>query len=66
MAQQFRQELHCFRFQREEHAGSEWFVLTRDNATLLMKGMAAEYNLGPEKIGTHSIRISGATALLLA
>ena len=47
-------------------AGSEWFVLTRDNVTLLMKGMAAEYNLGPEKIGTHSIRISGATALLLA
>ena len=46
--------------------GSEWFVLTRDNVTLLMKGMAAEYNLRPEKIGTHSIRISGATALLLA
>ena len=31
-----------------------------------MKGMAAEYNLRPEKIGTHSVRISGATALLLA
>jgi hypothetical protein len=35
--------------------GSEWFVLTRDNITLLMKGMAAEYNLSPEKIGTHTV-----------
>ena len=41
-------------------------MLTRDNVTLLMRGMAAEYNLKPEKIGTHSVRISGATALLQA
>ena len=46
--------------------GSEWSVVTRDMVTLLMKGVAVEFQLKPQWVATHSIRISGATALLLA
>ena len=34
--------------------------------TVLMKGAAVDCKVPPRKVGTHSIRISGATALLLA
>ena len=44
-------------------AGLEWSVVTRE---LIMKGVAVEFNLKPQWVATHSIRISGATALLLA
>jgi len=47
-------------------AGLEWNVLTRDTVTLLMKGVATDFGMPPEHVATHSIRISGATALLLA
>ena len=43
-----------------------WDVLTRDVVTLLMKGAAADCGMDVGLVGTHSIRISGATALLLA
>jgi len=46
--------------------GLEWEVLTRDVATLLIKGAAADCGMDTGLVGTHSIRISGATALLLA
>ena len=46
--------------------GREWNVLTRDTITLLMKGVATDFDMKPEHVATHSIRISGATALLLA
>ena len=46
--------------------GLEWDVLTRDVVTLLMKGAAADCGMDTGLVGTHSIRISGATALLLA
>ena len=45
--------------------GVEWNVLTREAATLLMKGAAVEFDLQPKWVATHSIRISGATALLM-
>ena len=34
--------------------------------TLLVKGVATEFGMDKDLVGTHSIRISGATALLLA
>ena len=40
--------------------------VTREMITLLMKGVAVEFNLKPKWVATHSIRISGATALLMA
>ena len=46
--------------------GVEWTVLTREAVTLLMKGAAADFDLQPKWVATHSIRISGATALLMA
>ena len=46
--------------------GAEWTVLTRDDVTTLMKGAAVECNIPAKHVATHSIRISGATALLLA
>jgi hypothetical protein len=46
--------------------GAEWKVLTRDDVTILMKGAAVECNIPSKHVATHSIRISGATALLLA
>ena len=46
--------------------GSEWRVLTRETVTLLMKGAAVDCGLKPKQVATHSIRISGATALLIA
>jgi hypothetical protein len=46
--------------------GLEWDVLTRDVVTLLVKGAAADCGLDTALVGTHSLRISGATALLLA
>ena len=46
--------------------GLEWDVLTRDVVTLLIKGAAADCEMDVGLVGTHSIRISGATALLLA
>ena len=46
--------------------GLEWDVLTRDVGTLLMKGAAVDCGMDTGLVGTHSIRISGATALLLA
>ena len=46
--------------------GLEWDVLTRDVVTLLIKGAAADCGMDVGLVGTHSIRISGATALLLA
>ena len=48
--------------------GAEWKVLTRDDVTTLMKGAAVECNIHVPSmhVATHSIRISGATALLLA
>ena len=46
--------------------GSEWKVLTRETVTLLMKGAAVDCGLKPKYVATHSIRISGATALLIA
>ena len=46
--------------------GAEWKVLTRDDVTILMKGAAVECNIPSKQVATHSIRISGATALLLA
>ena len=46
--------------------GAEWKVLTRDDVTILMKGAAVECNIPSRHVATHSIRISGATALLLA
>ena len=46
--------------------GSEWRVLTRETVTLLMKGAAVDCGLKPKHVATHSIRISGATALLIA
>ena len=46
--------------------GSEWRVLTRETVTLLMKGAAVDCGLMPKHVATHSIRISGATALLIA
>jgi len=46
--------------------GSEWKVLTRETVTLLMKGAAVDCGLKPKHVATHSIRISGATALLIA
>ena len=41
-------------------------MLTRDDVTLVMKGAAVECGVYTISVGTHSIRISGATALLLA
>ena len=46
--------------------GDEWTVLTREAVTLLVKGAANECGVNQRHVGTHSIRISGATALLLA
>ena len=46
--------------------GAEWTVLTRDDVTTLMKGAAVECNIPSKHVAAHSIRISGATALLLA
>ena len=46
--------------------GVEWTVLTREAVTLIMKGAAADFGLQPKWVATHSIRISGATALLMA
>ena len=46
--------------------GLEWDVLTREAVTLLIKGAATECGMDTKLVGTHSIRISGATALLLA
>jgi hypothetical protein len=46
--------------------GLEWRVLTRETVTLLMKGAAVDCGLKPKHVATHSIRISGATALLIA
>ena len=46
--------------------GAEWKVLTRDDVTTLMKGAAVECNIPSKHVATHSIRISGATALLPA
>jgi len=46
--------------------GLEWEVLTRDVVTLPIKGAAADCGMNTGLVGTHSIRISGATALLLA
>ena len=46
--------------------GLEWDVPTRDVVTLLVKGAAADCGMDVGLVGTHSIRISGATALLLA
>ena len=46
--------------------GLEWSVLTREAVTLLVKGVATEFGMDKDLVGTHSIRISGATALLLA
>ncbi len=46
--------------------GLEWDVLTRDVVTLLMKGAAVDCGVDTALVSTHSIRISGATALLLA
>ena len=40
--------------------------MTRETVTLLMKGAAVDCGLQPKYVATHSIRISGATALLLA
>jgi hypothetical protein len=42
-------------------------VMRRETVTLLMKGAAVDWGLKPKKhVATHSIRISGATALLIA
>jgi len=41
-------------------------MLTREAATLLMKGAAVDFDLQPKWVATRSIRISGATALLMA
>ncbi len=46
--------------------GVEWSVLTREAVTLLMKGAAVDFDQQPKWVATHSIRISGATALLMA
>jgi hypothetical protein len=46
--------------------GLELDVLTRDVVTLLVKGAAADCGLDTALVGTHRLRISGATALLLA
>jgi hypothetical protein len=46
--------------------GTEWEVITRDDVTAIMKGAAVECGVDTKVVGTHSIRISGATALLLA
>jgi len=46
--------------------GLEWTVLTRETITMLMKGAATDCGLNPASVATHSIRISGATALLMA
>ena len=46
--------------------GLEWDVLTREAVTLLIKGAAAECGTDTKLVGTHSIRNSGATSLLLA
>ena len=46
--------------------GDDWIVLTREAVTLLVKGAATECGVSQRLVGTHSIRISGATALLLA
>ena len=46
--------------------GDDWIVLTREAVTLLVKGAANECGVNQRLVGTHSIRISGATALLLA
>jgi len=48
------------------HNGSDWKVMTRETVTLLMKGAAVDCGLKPKHVATHSIRISGATALLIA
>ena len=46
--------------------GRTWDVVNRESVTALMKGAAVDCNVLSRKVGTHSIRISGATALLLA
>ena len=41
-------------------------VMRREMVTLLMKGAAVDWGLKPKHVATHSIRISGATTLLIA
>ena len=46
--------------------GMEWTVLHRETVVSIIKGAAVECRLPESSASTHSIRISGATALLLA
>jgi hypothetical protein len=46
--------------------GEEWVVLSRTMVVNVIKSAATECNLPTKLASTHSIRISGATALLLA
>jgi len=41
-------------------------VMRRETVTLVMKGAAVDWGLKRKHVATHSIRISGATALLIA
>ena len=46
--------------------GLEWTVVKRESIALIIKSAAAECRIPTKMASTHSIRISGATALLLA